>query len=185
MCVFVCTDGIEFFWSENGVLLTSGDAEGKLLPKYFSRALRLRPTSKKHDHTQNIQLGLFLMHQWIKVCFMLQCSRSHPVFQEASCHSSSSRGNSSVIGHGTAHLTALCLANAGSHGNTWQFLVYPEGGKAIQSASLMGLQCHVLCHYWEEICSQNNKAASGKHSSSLSDSTAGLCWAKSQYTLSF
>ncbi|KAM9376396.1 tRNA 2'-phosphotransferase 1 [Pholidichthys leucotaenia] len=37
-------DGIEFFWSENGVLLTAGDAEGKLHPKYFSRALRLRPT---------------------------------------------------------------------------------------------------------------------------------------------
>ncbi|XP_042274848.1 tRNA 2'-phosphotransferase 1 [Thunnus albacares] len=37
-------DGIEFFWSENGVLLTAGDAEGKLLPKYFSRALKLRPT---------------------------------------------------------------------------------------------------------------------------------------------
>ncbi|XP_028272305.1 tRNA 2'-phosphotransferase 1 [Parambassis ranga] len=37
-------EGIEFFWSENGVLLTAGDAEGKLLPKYFSRALRLRPT---------------------------------------------------------------------------------------------------------------------------------------------
>ncbi|XP_041845934.1 tRNA 2'-phosphotransferase 1 [Melanotaenia boesemani] len=37
-------DGIEFFWSENGVLLTAGDAEGKLLPKYFIRALRLKPT---------------------------------------------------------------------------------------------------------------------------------------------
>lgn len=38
------SDGIKFFWSDNGVLLTSGDTEGKLLPKYFSRALRLRPT---------------------------------------------------------------------------------------------------------------------------------------------
>ncbi|XP_037636541.1 tRNA 2'-phosphotransferase 1 [Sebastes umbrosus] len=37
-------DGIEFFWSDNSVLLTAGDAEGKLLPKYFSRALSLRPT---------------------------------------------------------------------------------------------------------------------------------------------
>ncbi|XP_072251680.1 tRNA 2'-phosphotransferase 1 isoform X1 [Leuresthes tenuis] len=37
-------DGIEFFWSENGVLLTAGDAEGKILPKYFIRAIRLRPT---------------------------------------------------------------------------------------------------------------------------------------------
>lgn len=38
------SDGIQFFWSDNGVLLTTGDTEGKLLPKYFSRALRLRPT---------------------------------------------------------------------------------------------------------------------------------------------
>ncbi|XP_053179248.1 tRNA 2'-phosphotransferase 1 [Scomber japonicus] len=37
-------DGIEFFWSENGVLLTAGDTEGKLLPKYFSQALKLKPT---------------------------------------------------------------------------------------------------------------------------------------------
>ncbi|CAJ1058728.1 LOW QUALITY PROTEIN: tRNA 2'-phosphotransferase 1 [Xyrichtys novacula] len=37
-------DGIQFFWSENGVLLTTGNAEGKLPPKYFSQALRLRPT---------------------------------------------------------------------------------------------------------------------------------------------
>ncbi|CAL8264247.1 unnamed protein product [Lota lota] len=37
-------DGIQFFWSENGVLLTPGDTEGRLLPKYFSQALQLRPT---------------------------------------------------------------------------------------------------------------------------------------------
>lgn len=37
-------DGIKFFWSENDVLLTAGDAEGKIQPKYFSRVLRLRPT---------------------------------------------------------------------------------------------------------------------------------------------
>lgn len=53
VCVSCCTDGIEFFWSENGVLLTAGDAEGSLPPKYFSRALRLRPTSKKKKyHTE-------------------------------------------------------------------------------------------------------------------------------------
>lgn len=50
VCVSDCTDGIEFFWSENSVLLTAGNAEGKLLPKYFSRALKLRPTSKKNNH---------------------------------------------------------------------------------------------------------------------------------------
>lgn len=38
------TDGVQFFWSENGVLLTPGDAEGKLLPKYFSQAIQLKPT---------------------------------------------------------------------------------------------------------------------------------------------
>ncbi|XP_077588821.1 tRNA 2'-phosphotransferase 1 [Stigmatopora nigra] len=37
-------DGIEFFWSENHVLLTAGNAEGKLPAEYFSRALRLKPT---------------------------------------------------------------------------------------------------------------------------------------------
>lgn len=38
------SDGIQFFWSENRVLLTAGNAEGKLAPKYFSRALKLKPT---------------------------------------------------------------------------------------------------------------------------------------------
>lgn len=48
----VSTDGIKFFWSENDVLLTEGDAEGKIQPKYFSRALRLRPSSKKNSYTE-------------------------------------------------------------------------------------------------------------------------------------
>ncbi|XP_075829468.1 tRNA 2'-phosphotransferase 1 isoform X3 [Microtus pennsylvanicus] len=37
-------DGIPFFRSANGVILTPGDAEGFLLPKYFKEALQLRPT---------------------------------------------------------------------------------------------------------------------------------------------
>lgn len=38
------SDGIQFFWSENGVLLTPGDAGGMLAPCYFSRAQKLKPT---------------------------------------------------------------------------------------------------------------------------------------------
>ncbi|XP_062856739.1 tRNA 2'-phosphotransferase 1 [Trichomycterus rosablanca] len=38
-------DGIKFYWSENKVLLTPGDAEGFLAPQYFSRAQRLKPSS--------------------------------------------------------------------------------------------------------------------------------------------
>ncbi|XP_042561264.1 tRNA 2'-phosphotransferase 1 [Clupea harengus] len=38
------SDGIPFFWSENGVLLTPGDSEGKLAPCYFSRAMQLKPS---------------------------------------------------------------------------------------------------------------------------------------------
>uniref|UniRef100_A0A9J7XZQ5 2'-phosphotransferase n=1 Tax=Cyprinus carpio carpio TaxID=630221 RepID=A0A9J7XZQ5_CYPCA len=40
----VISDGIQFFWSENGVLLTPGDAAGMLAPRYFSRAQRLKPS---------------------------------------------------------------------------------------------------------------------------------------------
>nr|XP_048313940.1 tRNA 2'-phosphotransferase 1 isoform X2 [Myodes glareolus] len=39
-------DGIPFFRSANGVILTPGDADGFLLPKYFKEALQLRPTRK-------------------------------------------------------------------------------------------------------------------------------------------
>ncbi|XP_052010875.1 tRNA 2'-phosphotransferase 1 [Xyrauchen texanus] len=38
------SDGIQFFWSENGVLLTPGDAAGILAPCYFCRAQRLKPS---------------------------------------------------------------------------------------------------------------------------------------------
>lgn len=41
-----CLDGIQFFWSENGVLLTPGDAGGMLPPCYFSRAHKLKPTGE-------------------------------------------------------------------------------------------------------------------------------------------
>ncbi|NWW99841.1 TRPT1 phosphotransferase, partial [Caloenas nicobarica] len=36
-------DGIPFFRSANGVILTPGDADGRLPPKYFLRVLQLRP----------------------------------------------------------------------------------------------------------------------------------------------
>ncbi|XP_013922751.1 PREDICTED: nucleoside diphosphate-linked moiety X motif 22-like isoform X1 [Thamnophis sirtalis] len=39
-------DGIAFFRSANGVILTPGNADGLLLPCYFSRALQLRPRRK-------------------------------------------------------------------------------------------------------------------------------------------
>lgn len=37
-------DGISFYRSANGVILTPGDADGTLLPRYFREALQLRPT---------------------------------------------------------------------------------------------------------------------------------------------
>ncbi|MXQ90688.1 hypothetical protein E5288_WYG016217 [Bos mutus] len=39
-------DGIPFFRSTNGVILTPGNADGVLPPKYFKEALQLRPTRK-------------------------------------------------------------------------------------------------------------------------------------------
>ncbi|XP_004643877.1 tRNA 2'-phosphotransferase 1 [Octodon degus] len=39
-------DGISFFRSANGVILTPGDSNGFLLPKYFKEALQLRPARK-------------------------------------------------------------------------------------------------------------------------------------------
>ncbi|KAB5571422.1 hypothetical protein PHYPO_G00224800 [Pangasianodon hypophthalmus] len=42
-------DGIEFYWSENKVLLTPGDADGVLAPQYFSRAQRLKPSACELD----------------------------------------------------------------------------------------------------------------------------------------
>ncbi|TEA11636.1 hypothetical protein DBR06_SOUSAS6910099 [Sousa chinensis] len=39
-------DGIPFFRSANGVILTPGNADGILPPKYFKEALQLRPTRK-------------------------------------------------------------------------------------------------------------------------------------------
>lgn len=44
-------DGISFFRSANGVILTPGDADGFLLPKYFKEALQLRPARENHTHT--------------------------------------------------------------------------------------------------------------------------------------
>lgn len=108
MCVSDCTDGIEFFWSENHVLLTAGDAEGKLLPKYFSRALRLRPTSKEKRSHGFLTFRFFSFKTWIEGQHLrVHWSHCCPVFQGASCRCSSSRGCCSVIGHSKAHLTVL------------------------------------------------------------------------------
>ncbi|KAM3825017.1 tRNA 2'-phosphotransferase 1 isoform 2-T2 [Vipera latastei] len=39
----VLSDGITFFRSANGVVLTPGNADGVLLPRYFCRAVQLQP----------------------------------------------------------------------------------------------------------------------------------------------
>ncbi|XP_030773308.1 tRNA 2'-phosphotransferase 1 isoform X4 [Rhinopithecus roxellana] len=44
----VISDGISFFRSANGVILTPGNTDGFLLPKYFKEALQLRPTRESH-----------------------------------------------------------------------------------------------------------------------------------------
>ncbi|KAJ8282839.1 hypothetical protein COCON_G00053580 [Conger conger] len=38
------TDGIPFYWSENRVVLTPGDSGGALAPKYFTRAVKMKPS---------------------------------------------------------------------------------------------------------------------------------------------
>ncbi|XP_052046900.1 tRNA 2'-phosphotransferase 1 isoform X1 [Apodemus sylvaticus] len=48
------SDGIPFFCSANGVILTPGNAEGFLLPKYFKEALQLRPTSENQPTTRPV-----------------------------------------------------------------------------------------------------------------------------------
>lgn len=47
------TDGIPFFCSVNGVILTPGNADGFLLPKYFKEALQLRPTRENQTTTHS------------------------------------------------------------------------------------------------------------------------------------
>ncbi|XP_068115718.1 tRNA 2'-phosphotransferase 1 isoform X2 [Hyperolius riggenbachi] len=43
-------DGIPFFWSANRVLLTPGNADGILLPKYFLQTLQLCPKRRLFPH---------------------------------------------------------------------------------------------------------------------------------------
>lgn len=109
LCVFEYTDGIEFFCSENSVLLTAGDAEGKLHPKYFKQALRLRPTSKEKTISWiNIICVVFkawTIYQHLLVHF---CS----VFQGASCLFNSRSRSWSVTGHRTAFYFQMTIKPA-------------------------------------------------------------------------
>lgn len=82
--VYICADGVEFFWSDNGVLLTAGDAQGKLLPKYFSRALKLRPTSKKTLQRASLNLDFKLRASHFTDATFVLCFREHPVTAVAS-----------------------------------------------------------------------------------------------------
>lgn len=55
-------DGIPFFRSVNGVILTPGNADGFLLPKYFKEALQLQPT-RENPHS-----ALFFVSQACILC---------------------------------------------------------------------------------------------------------------------
>lgn len=55
-------EGIPFFRSANGVILTPGNADGFLLPKYFKEALQLRPTR------ENFHSTLFLVSEACVLC---------------------------------------------------------------------------------------------------------------------
>lgn len=41
------TDGLEFFQSENGVVLSPGNKDGFILPKYFDKVINLGPNGKR------------------------------------------------------------------------------------------------------------------------------------------
>uniref|UniRef100_A0A8C3Q7D1 2'-phosphotransferase n=1 Tax=Geospiza parvula TaxID=87175 RepID=A0A8C3Q7D1_GEOPR len=50
-------DGIPFFRSANGVILTPGDAQGRIPQKYFLRVLQLRPHREEGGGPQNLGGG--------------------------------------------------------------------------------------------------------------------------------
>ncbi|XP_032735225.1 tRNA 2'-phosphotransferase 1 isoform X1 [Lontra canadensis] len=61
-------DGIPFFRSANGVILTPGNADGFLLPKYFKEALQLCPTRENHhDSPESPFPWLVMKRQSVRV----------------------------------------------------------------------------------------------------------------------